>query len=78
MACRKTLKELRLHYLDLYLIHWPVTGSVGAELAPRICDTWHQMERLVDMGLVKAIGMSNFSGAYCSLASFCCHMSTFQ
>ena len=55
-------QDLRLRHLDLYLIHWPVTGHAGEEVAPPLMDTWHAMEALVDLGLVKAIGMSNFSG----------------
>ena len=39
-ACLKSLKALRLDYLHLYLIHWPVTGSVGPEVKPSIQETW--------------------------------------
>ncbi|TNN73683.1 Aldo-keto reductase family 1 member B10 [Liparis tanakae] len=46
-ACEKTLSDLKLDYLDLYLMHFPM----GAKA----------MEELVDAGLVKAIGVSNFS-----------------
>ncbi|KAA8580082.1 hypothetical protein FQN60_005617 [Etheostoma spectabile] len=46
-ACEKTLRDLNLDYLDLYLMHYPM----GAKA----------MEKLVDAGLVKAIGISNFN-----------------
>ncbi|ELK35556.1 Aldo-keto reductase family 1 member B10 [Myotis davidii] len=49
-ACQKSLMDLRLDYLDLYLIHWP-QGLQGSQA----------MEELVDVGLVKAIGVSNFN-----------------
>lgn len=62
-ACQRSLKALRLDYLDLYLIHWPVTGIPGPELAPSLEETWAAMEQLVRDGLVKAIGVSNFSVA---------------
>jgi diketogulonate reductase-like aldo/keto reductase len=61
-ACRKTLRDLRLKQLDLYLIHWPVAGANrGAVVTPPLRETWQAMEALVDAGLVKAIGLSNFS-----------------
>ncbi|KAI7845264.1 hypothetical protein COHA_001306 [Chlorella ohadii] len=51
---------LKLDYLDLYLIHWPVTGNVGPEVKPSIKETWQAMEGLVREGLVRTIGTSNF------------------
>ncbi|KAL1495740.1 hypothetical protein AB1Y20_016603 [Prymnesium parvum] len=58
-ACLRSLKELRLDFLDLYLVHWPVASgkSVGTPLA----HTWWQMEALVTDGHVRTIGVSNFS-----------------
>uniref|UniRef100_W5MHR3 alcohol dehydrogenase (NADP(+)) n=1 Tax=Lepisosteus oculatus TaxID=7918 RepID=W5MHR3_LEPOC len=72
-SCRKTLAELSLQYLDLYLIHWPMAFERGEVLMPRnddgtmrhgdthYRDTWKVMEGLLDQGLVKAIGLSNFN-----------------
>jgi diketogulonate reductase-like aldo/keto reductase len=48
----KSLERLGTDYLDLYLIHWPQGGPTWA---------WPGMERAVEAGLAKAIGVSNFS-----------------
>ena len=60
-AVQKILKDLRVDYLDLLLIHWPVTGNVGPSVQPSIRETWQAMEALVSEGLVRSIGVSNFS-----------------
>jgi diketogulonate reductase-like aldo/keto reductase len=72
-ACRQTLKDLGLKYIDLYLIHWPVAFASGKGKFPTtesgrvdygytpIEQTWKAMEALVQQGLTKAIGLSNFN-----------------
>ncbi|TVU36541.1 hypothetical protein EJB05_18478, partial [Eragrostis curvula] len=64
----KSLNDLQLEYLDLYLIHWPVrvkkgTSSKNPEnfVPPDIPATWEAMEKLYDAGKARAIGVSNFS-----------------
>ncbi|MBU5687906.1 MAG: aldo/keto reductase [Candidatus Aenigmarchaeota archaeon] len=53
-ACEQTLKELKTDYLDLYLIHWP-NRSVAIE------ETMKAMKKLLDDGLIRNIGVSNFT-----------------
>ncbi|WIA08297.1 hypothetical protein OEZ85_007740 [Tetradesmus obliquus] len=62
-ALRRSLAALRLTYLDLYLIHWPVTGCSGPVLTPSTGETWAAMEGCVEAGLTRSIGVSNFSRA---------------
>ena len=42
-------------------MHWPVAGNKGPIVDPPLEQTWRDMERMVDLGLVRAIGVSNFS-----------------
>ncbi|HBN74898.1 MAG TPA: 4-dihydromethyl-trisporate dehydrogenase [Planctomycetaceae bacterium] len=80
-ACKKTLHDLQVDQLDLYLIHFPISLKYvpiekryppgwffdpeaehpKMETTPvPISETWQAMEELVDAGLVKNIGVSNF------------------
>jgi len=74
LSCAKSLKDLRLDYLDLFLVHWPFPNyhAPGCDIDSRSPDakpyiheifmqTWRQMERLVEMGLVRHIGTSNMT-----------------
>ena len=73
-ACEYSLKDLQLDYLDLYLIHWPFPNyhAPGVDVSSRdphakpyihehYMKTWRQLEKLVDMGLVRHVGTSNMT-----------------
>ena len=73
-SCRQSLADLRLSYLDLYLVHWPFpnfhppncdVSSRSNDAKPYIhadfMKTWRKMEELVDLGLVRHIGTSNMT-----------------
>lgn len=52
-AFETSLKKLNIDYIDLYLVHFPVPGTE--------IKIWKAMEKIYESGLVKAIGVSNFS-----------------
>lgn len=54
-SCRESLGRLGLDYLDLYLIHWPLPRQ------GRFVDTWRAFIDLQREGLVRSIGVSNFT-----------------
>lgn len=57
----KTLEELGVEYLDLFLIHWPANYLQFKDEAKKINqETWRALEDLYLEGKVKAIGLSNF------------------
>ncbi len=73
-SCEKSLQDLQVDYLDLYLVHWPFPNyhAKGVDVSSRdphakpyihenYMKTWRQMEKLVDKGLVKHIGTSNMT-----------------
>jgi myo-inositol catabolism protein IolS len=53
-ACRASLRRLGRDVLDVYFLHWPDDTGVSLE------ETWDAMSELVDEGLVRSIGMSNY------------------
>jgi diketogulonate reductase-like aldo/keto reductase len=73
-SCKKSLADLRLDYLDLFLVHWPFPNyhPPGCDVTSRSPDakpyihadfmkTWRAMEELVDCKLVRHIGTSNMT-----------------
>ncbi|CAI6342401.1 unnamed protein product [Periconia digitata] len=74
-ALRKSLGDLQLDYADLYLMHWPISLPPNDPSQPNFgkedrtihaqnwdfSKTWAEMEKLLSTGLVKAIGVANFS-----------------
>ena len=74
LSLAKTLKDLQVDSIDAFFVHWPFPNyhapgcdgdSRNPDSVPFSADafmaTWRQMERLVDMGLARNIGMSNMT-----------------
>lgn len=63
-AFEASLKNLGVEYLDLYLMHWP--SSTDPEDSKKhypdwdFVDTWRELQKLVDTGKVRSLGVSNF------------------
>ena len=73
-ACEQSLRDLQLEYLDLYLVHWPFPNfhPQGCDIDSRSPDarpyihakfmeTWREMEKLLELGMVRHIGTSNMT-----------------
>uniref|UniRef100_T1J1D6 NADP-dependent oxidoreductase domain-containing protein n=1 Tax=Strigamia maritima TaxID=126957 RepID=T1J1D6_STRMM len=70
---KNTLSNLKMEYLDLYLIHWPIAYKEGTELFPKdesgkivtsdvdYLETWKGLEDCCREGMVRNIGLSNFN-----------------
>lgn len=59
-AFEKTLSDLGLEYLDLYLIHWPASQNQFSNWQEINRETWRAMTELYKSGKIRAIGVSNF------------------
>ena len=76
-ALKESLQRLQLDYIDLYLDHWPATKDYRENPEDKIeivsnYEFWPKMESLVDKGLARSIGLSNYNVQnMLNILSFC-------
>jgi diketogulonate reductase-like aldo/keto reductase len=75
-ALKRSLERLKLDYVDMYIIHWPM-GYYSEPRKP-VHALWPEMEALVEKGLTKGIGVSNYNTqmiwdllCYCKIKPAC-------
>ena len=71
-GCVDSLRRLRTGHLDLYQLHWPDETGIPIE------ETWGEMAALMDEGLVRAIGVSNFDRALIERCEAIRHVDSLQ
>lgn len=59
-ACKKSLRKLKLDYLDVYMIHWPASMKLYDNWKEINAETWRALETLYHNGYIRAIGVCNF------------------
>jgi glycerol 2-dehydrogenase (NADP+) len=64
-ALKLSLENLGVDYLDLYLMHWPSSTEPDSDLKKHypdwdFVDTWREMQKLMDTGKIRNLGVSNF------------------
>ncbi|MBA2748702.1 MAG: aldo/keto reductase [Tatlockia sp.] len=75
-ACDRSLQNLQTDYIDLYQIHWP-SGNFNSAVVP-IEETMSALNKLLEQGKIRAIGVSNFSRAQLEEASRCGRIDSIQ
>ena len=66
--CEASLKRLQTDYVDLYMVHWPITPAAIAhftdeKICPEVPDAFAALRRLREQGKVRFVGVSNFGVA---------------
>lgn len=59
-AFERSLTRLKLDYVDLYMIHWPIAPGHKENYQALTLDTWRAMEHLHEEGLIRSLGVCNF------------------
>lgn len=60
LAFEETLENLKTHYLDVYMIHWPRPDLDNPDWKALDLETWRAMEEIYFAGKIRALGFSNF------------------
>lgn len=56
-----TVDDLYIRLVDLYMMHWPLCPSWVGDVRKTLNEAWRSMEKLLEDGTCRSIGVSNFS-----------------
>lgn len=73
----KSLENLNLDYIDIFLIHWPIPKNKKHIYKKNMIETWQVLEEIKNKGLIKEIGVSNFKVSHLEILKNNCSITPY-